>query len=345
MRARSLRPEVLETRVLLTTFVIEPGESIQAALNAAMPGDTVYLNSGEHAEDIRTARDGRADAPITITGDADAVLKGEGASRLFEVNHDYYVIQGFTIDGLHGDGDSSSDYSEKLVFAIGTEALDGVEGMRVLHMTFLNAGDEALRLRYYATNNEIAYNTFVGAGVKDFVFNAGGKNGEAVYIGTSSNQWNDGKNPTSGPDISTGNWVHHNYFDTRGNEAVDIKAGSTGNIVEYNIVTGQLDPNSGGLDSRGDANVFRFNEVFGNAGAGIRVGGSTVDGIEYGKNNDVYGNYIHDNESGGIKFQVSPQGEIHGNLLENNVGGDSVGSFADEFNPAEAPVLWAGIAN
>ena len=55
--------------------------------------------------------------------------------------------------------------------------------------------------------------------------------------------------------------IHHNNFDTKGNEAVDIKEGAMYNIVEYNTVTGQKDPDSGGLDSRGDKNIFRYNTV------------------------------------------------------------------------------------
>lgn len=62
--------------------------------------------------------------------------------------------------------------------------------------------------------------------------------------GTSSNQWDDGKNPTSGPDESQYNHFFGNYFDTEGNEGIDIKEGSTNNVVENNYCTGQRDEES-----------------------------------------------------------------------------------------------------
>jgi hypothetical protein len=218
-------------------------------------------------------------------------------------------------------------------------------------LTIKNAGGECLRLRYFAHDNEITGNTIGPCGVQDFKFPSTHKNGEGIYLGTSSNQWTDGKNPTPDPDGSTNNWIHNNTFNTQGNECVDVKEGAYGNIIENNKCTGQSDPNSGGFDSRGDANIFRNNESYGNLGSGVRLGGHKVcfngadvrndpsscpsdyQFIQYGKNNDVYGNSIHDNASGGIKFQVTPQGKICSNTMLNNSGGDSVGTYGSQFNP------------
>lgn len=127
------------------------------------------------------------------------------------------------------------------------------------------------------------------------------KNGEGIYLGTALEQLNDGKNPTSDIDVSSGNWIHDNNIVTEGNECVDIKEGSRQNIVENNSCTGQKDPESAGLNSRGDENVFRYNQVFDNLGAGVRLGGDTPND---GSNNDVYGNNIYNNAGGGIKFQT-----------------------------------------
>jgi parallel beta helix pectate lyase-like protein len=201
----------------------------------------------------------------------------------------------------------------------------------VLRMTFRNAGGECLRLRYFAQRNEIAGSSFVSCGVHDFRFGAGGKNGEAIYIGTAPEQRGDGKNPTRDPDQSNDNWVHHNSFNTQGNECVDIKEASSANVVEDNICTGQRDPESGGFDARGSGNVFRRNESYGNAGAGIRLGGDTP---ADGTGNDVYGNMIHDNRAGGIKIQQQPQGSICDNVMSNNAGGDAVGTYRARFSPA-----------
>jgi hypothetical protein len=260
-------------------------------------------------------------------------VKGGGRARIFEINHDFITVEGFTIDGLAGDPNSAVGYRDKLLFVLGKAPRDGVEGLRVLRMTFRNAGGECLRLRYFAQRNEIANSTFHGCGVHDFRFGAGGKSGEAIYIGTAPEQLGDGKNPTTDRDQSSANWVHDNTFDTQGNECVDIKEASSANLVERNTCTGQRDPDSGGFDARGGGNIFRLNQSYGNAGAGIRLGGdSTTDGI----GNDVYDNTIHDNRAGGIKVQQRPQGRVCGNTMSGNSGGDAVGTYRSETNPTAA---------
>lgn len=53
------------------------------------------------------------------------------------------------------------------------------------------------------------------------------------------------------------NLITGNVMETNGNECVDIKEGSSGNIVEYNECKNQLDEESACYDSRGDGNIFR----------------------------------------------------------------------------------------
>lgn len=305
-----------------------PLKSIQTALNRAQPGDTIQLAAGTYRQDVVSQRNGTASAPITIAGPADAVLVGGGDARIVEIRHDYLTLRGFTLDGQHGPGTSAGDFRDKLLYVIGSAPKDGVQGLKVLGMTFRNAGGECVRLRYFAQQNEIANSTFQNCGIHDFRFGAGGKNGEAIYIGTAPEQRGDGKNPTADVDVSADNWVHHNTFDTQGNECVDIKEGTTRTIVEYNRCTGQLDPNSAGFDSRGNGNIFRYNESYGNMGAGVRLGGDTAtDGID----NDVYSNVLRNNAAGGIRFQRDPQRIICGNQAEGNGEGAASGTYGRNY--------------
>jgi hypothetical protein len=310
-----------------------PLRTIQRALDLAQPGTRITLAPGVYKQDIRSVRDGLPSAPITLAGPADAVIKGAGSAHVVEINHDNITLQGFTIDGLWGDPNQAAGYRDKLLYVLGKQPRDGVSGLRVLGMTFRNAGGECVRLRYFAQRNEIAGSTIATCGVHDFRFGAGGKNGEGIYIGTAPEQRGDGKNPTADPDQSSANWIHNNSFDTQGNECVDIKEAASANLVENNRCTGQRDPESGGMDARGSGNIFRSNEIFGSAGAGVRLGGDTA---ADGTGNDMYDNRIHDNKSGGIKFQRQPQGRVCGNLMANNAGGDAVGSYASAFHPAAA---------
>lgn len=308
-----------------------PFKTIQKALDVALPGETINLAPGIYLQDFVTKRGGKEGSPITITGPREAIVRGAGRGRVAEINHSYITLSGFTIDGKFASSNSEKSYRDKLIYALGKEPKVGITGTRIYNMDIMNAGGECIRLRYFTRFSEIAYNTIKNCGVHDFSFDAGGKNGEGVYIGTAPEQLKDKKNPTSDPDESSNNWIHHNDFDTQGNECVDIKEGATRNVIENNKCTGQKDKNSGGFDSRGDYNIFRFNEVFGNLGAGIRLGG---DENNDGTRNDIYSNIIRNNKSGGVKFQREPQGKICGNTMKNNSGGNSVGSYGSKYNPA-----------
>ena len=287
----------------------QPFRSVQRALQAAQAGDRIKLAAGEYWEDIRSVRSGAPEAPIWIVGSSGATLKGAGAGRMVQINHSHIVLMNLTVDGRIGAGKRSEDYRDKLIYIMGRDRA-GVTGVKLIGMELRNAGGECVRLKYFAHHNEIAHSRILNCGVWDFRFKQGGKNGEGVYIGTAPEQR--GRNPSRDPDASNGNWVHHNYFDTRGNECVDIKESARYNVVEHNECTGQQDPNSAGLNARGSHNIFRFNLVWGNKGAGVRLGGDSArDGIH----NEVYGNTLLDNDYSGLKIMAAPQGAICGNTI------------------------------
>lgn len=313
----------------------QPFRSIQHAIQLAQPGDTIHLGPGHYYQDVNTIRDGAPGRPITIVGTRNAIVHGSASNRIFQVHHDYISLIGFTIDGLRRNAEPNrmGAFREKLLYVIGYDKRDGVHHLRVLNMTFRNAGEECLRIKYFARHNEIAYSTFNDCGIWDFVFDAHGVVGEAIYLGTSSKQWD--INLTIEPDITAHNWVHHNVIDTQGNECVEAKEGTERNIIEYNLCTGQMDPNSGGIVSRGKANVIRYNEIHSSVGAGVRLGGHLVEGVQYGVENFVYGNIIYGNAAGGIKVLVDGQSLICGNQLWDNAAGPMSGDFAGSYDGAQ----------
>ena len=290
----------------------------------------IKLLPGIYLQDVVTRRDGLPNQPIVITGSKQAVVQGEKNARIFEINHSFITLDGFTIDGHYKAEETKSAYRDKLIYVIGKAPKQGPSNVKILNMEIKNAGGECIRFRYFSQYNEVAYNQITRCGVIDFEFDGNGKNGEAIYIGTAPEQRNDGKNPTKDVDASHNNWIHHNTINTQGNECVDIKEGSSLNLVEYNSCTGQKDSESGGLDARGENNVFRYNTIYDNLGVGVRLGG---DKKFDGTNNTVYENTINNNKSGGIKFQRIPQGTVCGNKMEGNEKGDSVGSYGEDFNP------------
>ena len=115
---------------------------------------------------------------------------------------------------------------------------------------------------------------------------------------------------------------------------MDIKEASRFNVVEYNTCTGQKDAESAGMDSRGSNNIFRYNDVTGSVGAGVRLGGDEdTDGIR----NDVYGNTLRGNKYGGIKIERIPQGKVCDNKISGTPSSRfAVGSESEDINPTQA---------
>lgn len=179
------------------TLTVKPGESIQAAIDKAMPGDTVKISDGEYSEDLHTVRDGEKDKYITITGTHKAVVRGTGKeNRMFQIHHDYHKIDGFELNGQIGKGDKESDYIDKGLYAhgnrktrvikqYGKEFRSAIDGLIVSNMRIMSYGGECSRLRYFVTNAEYVGNHVENCGVHDFEFGKmkSGVNGELLYIG------------------------------------------------------------------------------------------------------------------------------------------------------------------
>jgi hypothetical protein len=293
-----------------------PFATIQKALDTAHAGDTVQLADGDYAQAFHSVRSGNPKLPITIKGSDKAVVRGEKSnSHVIDINHDYITLEGFTVDGAHGLATSKNDFRDKLVYVSSRTANQGINGVAITKMLIQNAGGECVRLRYLAHDNEVSYSTIRNCGIYDFRFKGGGKNGEGVYIGTAPEQLKDGRNPNDRVDTSTQNHIHHNTIETHGNECVDIKEGATENLVEYNTCSYQQDPESGGFDSRGEHNTFRFNTITNNVGAGVRLGG---DSETNGTFNDVYGNTIKNNTGYSVRSTRQPQGKICDNVTAGN---------------------------
>ncbi|CAM9402092.1 unnamed protein product [Ectocarpus sp. 12 AP-2014] len=324
-------------------LTVAPGESIQAQIELAQPGDTIQLKDGKFAENLQTTRDGEENKPITLTGSRKAILSGTGEKgRMFEVNHDHWHIDGFTVDGKIGEGDKEEHFIGKLIYVHGnretrtikrhgTEFRSAIDGLVVSNMKLVNGGGECLRLRYFVTGAQIYGNYIENCGVWDFVFGGmSAVNSESIYIGTSSNQISDGKNPTGEIDGSRFIHVHHNVLVSEANEC-DVKEGSEYVLIEYNSCSTQKDPNSACVDSRSDHVIFRYNDLHDNDGAGVRIGGHTVSGKVWGLNNEVYGNTFRSNKEGALKLQTGEKEHPH--LCKNTCkDGCKVGGTASAGN-------------
>lgn len=334
----------LLSSVLAGTVNVTPKDDLQKVFDGVKPGDTISLADGLYTQDVITKVDGEPDKRITVKGSRKAVLNGSGSNnRIFEINHDYYTLDGFTIDGHHGSGEKEDDYLDKCLFVIGKkkprtirdekgEYKSSLDGLVVKNMLMTNSGGETMRVRSFATNIEIYGNHFHRAGIHSVLNGLKSKNAEQIYIGTSSNQWFDGKNSVQGADLTRYVWIHHNEFTGGCSEAVETsKEGSEYVLVEYNMITDQIDPEAGGVGIRSDNVVVRYNDISNTKGAGVRIGGHTIKGRTYGKNNHVYGNTFSNTGYGSFKIQTGPQGAICENKCKG--GCSSLGNLGKDYSP------------
>ncbi|MEX0650146.1 MAG: DUF1565 domain-containing protein [Candidatus Andersenbacteria bacterium] len=274
-----------------------PYKTISHALSKAKPSTRIEVQSGTYNEYIVSARSGSSSEPIILQAKGRVVLKGnENNGRIMELRHDYYIVSGFEFTG-------------KDILLWLQEADHNV----IQNNYFHHADGECVRMKYHSNDNLFEKNRVEHCGREDFEGDGGGKNGEGVYIGTAPEQLS--KNPTKETDKSDGNIVRNNTFATFGNECVDVKEGSSLNIIEFNSCTEQKDTESGGMNSRGNGNIFRYNYIFNNRGAGIRFGG---DESKDGLSNEAYGNRIENNKHVAVKVQRMPQGRICGNVHSGN---------------------------
>jgi len=267
---------------------------------------------GKYYQDAKTVRSGTPEHPIRIVGMPGSVLKGQGKSRIFDISHSYIELSNFTIDGRLQRGDDPTLYRDKLVY-IHAKGGEGITGVRLMGMQLGHAAGECVRFKNQARHNEVAYSTIHHCGVRFYRFKRGKKNGEGVYIGTARGQLK----PNQPLDISELNWIHHNVISTYGSECIDIKEGSQFNLIEHNVCSMEKDPDVAGISIRGNHNVVRYNTVFDNQGAGIRLGGTQdSDGID----NRIFHNILINNRAGGLKIMRQPQKNICSNRIHLRKG-------------------------
>lgn len=107
------------------------------------------------------------------------------------------------------------------------------------------------------------------------------------------------------------NWIHHNTMRSYGNECVDVKEGSSHNLIESNVCENQMDEDSGCFGLRGSDNTLRWNEIAECKGAGVRMGGN----LGYGGGNHIYENVIKEAKRGAFSVMSPDQGTVCGNKL------------------------------
>lgn len=289
-------------------------DTLNYALGVVPCGSLIELASDkDYPEDVIFNRSDCVNnsTPIVVTGNRSAHFIGAGSTYIFKIITGNLQLDDFTINGQY----TSGQYRSKLLYTYGS----GVTDLELSRMAFKNALTECVRLKNSAHDNIIRDNKFENCG------RGGTSNGEAIYVGTDRGQLAD----PNIPDESNDNLIYGNTFNLgisagTGSECINIKEGSSGNIIEDNECYYQNDANSGGFDIRGTDNLIQNNIISNGDGAGIRLGPGSDNLATDGIDNTVISNTITNNAGNGIKIMSSPQTQICANTFSgnsSNVGG------------------------
>jgi hypothetical protein len=328
-----------------------PLATIQAALEKATPGTVVNLAPGVYHEQPTTVRDGAPGAPITIKGPEtgtdrsgryQAVLYGTG--RIFNIDHSYITLDGFTIDGqeqlatvpyptdlrtIDAFKQSVQDRVEdgRLVYIGSDEKTRDLTGITISNMFLNGAGGECVRLRNNAHGNTITDSVIQYCGMYGKSGDDGDRaeyhNGEGVYIGTSPKS---DDQPMHDNDTSSANVVSRNIIRTFGSECFNIKENAHDNVFEDNTCSDNAESaefEGSNVELRGYANAVRNNRISDSAGYTIKI---QSDSKKYDRGgNSVENNRLSDSAAEAFKIKsAAPQGRMCGNVFTASVLVDGV---------------------
>ncbi|MFC6595305.1 sheath polysaccharide-degrading enzyme [Kitasatospora paranensis] len=190
------------------TVDVSTGKQLQAALDAAVPGQTIRLADGTYTGNFTATARGTATARITLTGSPNAVLTTStgGGYGLHLNGAAYWTVHGVTVTGAQK--------------GIVVDAADHVEldAVTVHHTTM-----EGVHFRTSSSWGVLRDSTVHDTGT------AGDGKGEGVYVGTANTLTD-----TSDHVQITGNTIGPNI----GGENVDLKEGTTGGLVSGNTFDG-----------------------------------------------------------------------------------------------------------
>jgi methionine-rich copper-binding protein CopC len=262
-----------------------PFKTIQKALDLAQPGTTINLAAGTYREALTTKVAGTAAAPITIKGpETGTAASGRYKATLYSlggrvvsINHSYYTLDGFTIDGQPNiartaypsvsslsqirtfkDSVQAKAVNSKLIYVGADTTTFDIVGTTISNMFLNGSGGECIRFRERAANSLVVDSVIQWCGMLgqgDDSSQYKYHNAEGVYVGTSPKSTDQ---PLAANDTSNNIVVRNSTIDTFGSECFEVKENAHHNRLENSTCRWNDEPSSfqgSNVELRGDHNT------------------------------------------------------------------------------------------
>jgi len=300
-----------------------PLRTVAEGLARAQPGETVRLAPGEYRELVRTVRDGEPDAPITVEGPPEAVIRPtRDVNDCVLIEHHHFRLRGVTVDGLAEPDRKFADYEAWMPRLVNISPLgrreEGVEYIRDVVVEPSRLGNAARAMVQVERVRGASIGNFEVIGPAGMQFDRRVANHEPghireiVYVGSPEVHRGEPYYGFDTLDRTRDVRVHHvdNSAGYRHNELVDVKLGSERITVEYCTDRNAGHNSDGGrnaaIDVKGNDCTVRWNDV-GACTTAVSFGAwapsSDVDGGDWSQHNAVYGNHIHDFAAGAFRLR------------------------------------------
>ena len=226
-------------------------QEIRDAVATASPGQVIQIADGEYEFKPRLVASaaGTADAPITLTGSRQVILRTKNASGDYglSITGDFWRIAGLNV----------AHASKGIV-------LDGSVGTVIDNVEVYDVGDEAVHFRACSSDGVLRNSYIHDTGRNSPQY------GEGVYVGSANSNWSkyectDVEEGQPEGDNTERVLVEDNVFEDVTAEGADLKEGTDSGTLRRNVFrrTGTSGQNSAdsAVDAKGNNWVIEDNSV------------------------------------------------------------------------------------
>ncbi len=285
-----LMGSILAASILLTIMGnaalirVDSGESIQAALNAARPGDTVQVQSGIYHENLNISRQ------VVLLGEGRPLLDAGASGNGVTLHADNITVSGFDIRTTRRIGIQAVSNGNTIANNSISGCLDGIrlDRSHSNHIVNNDINNNTNGLTLYSSNG----NRIENCDIRDNNINEESDCG--IYL-----------------IYSQGNVIQNNQLKNNGDTSISLRSASSNSILN-NTVT-ENDWYGISLSESSNTNRIEYNNASNNNDAGIYLDGS--------RNNYLRGNRARDNSKGIYLSYDSNDNILEENYLSQNEKG------------------------